>query len=94
MILQEPHPDILETFVLYLSSAGSTDSAPGVSRRTYYWGPLDQPVQSWERIVTKEEGKLISGGGLVSTSFARELLQLTRLLRPGTTGLRTWCVTD
>ncbi|POY72295.1 hypothetical protein BMF94_4597 [Rhodotorula taiwanensis] len=58
---EEPHPDILETFVLYLSSAGSTDSAPGVSRRTYYWGPLDQPVQSWERIVTKEEGKLISG---------------------------------
>ncbi|GAA5951565.1 hypothetical protein JCM8115_005182 [Rhodotorula mucilaginosa] len=61
---EETHPDLLETMVDYLSSptATSAGAAPGVSRRVYYYGPFDGPIDSWSSIITREEGRLISGG--------------------------------
>lgn len=66
---QEVHPDLLETLVDYLSSpaAASAGAAPGVSRRIYYYGPLDGPIESWNSIITREEGRLISGGSALSS---------------------------
>ncbi|TKA55043.1 hypothetical protein B0A53_02518 [Rhodotorula sp. CCFEE 5036] len=45
---EETHPDLLETMVDYLSSptATSAGAAPGVSRRVYYYGPFDGPIDS------------------------------------------------
>ncbi|GAA5992484.1 hypothetical protein JCM10908_000842 [Rhodotorula pacifica] len=65
---EETHPDLLETMVDFLSSSSAAGSAtadgaaPGVSRRVYYYGDLAQPVERWRSIVTREEGRLISGG--------------------------------
>lgn len=58
---QETHPDLLEVMVEYLSSSQG-GVAPGVSRRVYYYGPINTPVETWSSITTQEEGRLISGG--------------------------------
>ncbi|GAA6037068.1 hypothetical protein JCM8097_005535 [Rhodosporidiobolus ruineniae] len=60
---EEVHPDILEVLVDLLSSArGAGDSAPGVSTRTYYWGDLHEEPRRWKSVMTREEGRMISGG--------------------------------
>ncbi|GAA5862845.1 hypothetical protein JCM3774_006661 [Rhodotorula dairenensis] len=59
---EETHPDLLETMVDFLSSSSGAGAAPGVSRRIYYYGSIEKPVETWDRITTQEEGRLISGG--------------------------------
>lgn len=69
------HPDLLETMVDYLSSpaAVSGGPAPGVSRRVYYYGAVDGPIDSWNSIITREEGRLISGGASTLSFPHREI---------------------
>lgn len=63
---QEVHPDILEAMVELLSSSStfgaSSNAAPGISTRTYYWGGLEKAPTRWEQVRTREEGRMISGG--------------------------------
>lgn len=65
---QEVHPDILECMVEFLSASSTSaeGGVPGASRRTYYWGDLSEPPTLWNRITTREEGKMISGGSFDS----------------------------
>ncbi|BGP14135.1 hypothetical protein JCM10213_002432 [Rhodosporidiobolus nylandii] len=61
---EEVHPDILEAMVDFLSSSSSaaSDGAPGVSTRRYSWGALRTSPSEWSSVLTREEGRMISGG--------------------------------
>jgi hypothetical protein len=70
---QEVHPDILEAMVELLSSSSSygasSDAAPGISTRTYYWGELKKTPTHWGQVRTREEGRMISGGSSFPAAY-------------------------
>ena len=85
------HEAILAELVKHLSAVSEPENKSLL--RTYFWGPLDAGEQGWEKVQTREEGRMISGGEFRAVwSAISELMSASRRWLEGTTGLRTWSV--